>query len=199
MILALVLATIDQLPEPEEAVLDPRPVMTPISFRHFPYPPHSSARERISQHYPRRRRTGDLPESPSIPSLQQLLLHHLRVHPAGLKLRHNQDLLENLLVSEALHNNVPFYLHYNIEPPTTRKASRKHVEQRPRVMYLSAASLVVVPLNLFHQWESEVHKHCLDEVLNVYVADDSKQLPHAPRLASRYDVRLSLSLAPRVF
>ncbi len=188
MILAFCLATIDQHPEPEEAVLDPRPVMTPVSFRHFPYPPHSSARERLSQHYPRRRHTSDIPECPTIPSLRQLLLHHFRVQPTGLNLRHNQELLENLLVSKALENNVPFYLHYNIEPPTSRKPSRKHVDQRPRVMYLSSASLVVVPLNLLHQWESEIHKHCLDEALSVYVAEDTKQLPHATKLASCYDV-----------
>lgn len=192
MVLALVLSTIDQLPEPEESVLDPRPVMTPLSFKSFPFPPHSSARER----FPRRagsssRKRENLDQGTnSIPSLRELLLHYFRVQPDNLDLRSHQGVFESLQLSKALRNNVPFYLHYDIEPPTTLKPSRKQVEQRPKVMYLSSASLIVVPLNLLHQWESEIYKHCLDESLNVFVPRDSSELPHPARLASRYDVSI---------
>ena len=54
-------------------------------------------------------------------------------------------------------------------------------------MYLTTATLAVVPDNLQQQWANEILKHCTDllRVLNVGAKDE---LPDAPALALDYDV-----------
>ena len=59
-------------------------------------------------------------------------------------------------------------------------------------MYLSAATLVVVPPNLFNQWLNEINKHCENSVTARVYAANNRSLPPADELASMYDVRKSV-------
>lgn len=69
-------------------------------------------------------------------------------------------------------------------------------------MYLSRATLIVVPSNLVDHWKSQIEKHVKQEQLRVYVWTDSKK-PTVHNLAWDYDVvittfsRLSAEWNPR--
>jgi hypothetical protein len=186
MILALVLATIDQLSKPEESIHDARPVMTPLAFRHFPHPQFETARKRLSPHRSRAR------DGNSFPRLMEFLLHYVRTSPDGLHLRQNVEWLQNRGLQSLLDLNVPFYLQSE-EPQTLARPLRKSVDRGFRTMYLTSATLIVVPPNLLAQWNSEILKHCLgpeesDDALRFLVVNPKKELPAARLLASNYDV-----------
>jgi hypothetical protein len=60
-------------------------------------------------------------------------------------------------------------------------------------MYLTSATLVVVPPNLLAQWNSEILKHCLgpeesEDALRFLIVNPKEELPAARLLASNYDV-----------
>jgi hypothetical protein len=56
-------------------------------------------------------------------------------------------------------------------------------------VYLTTASLIVVPPNLVAQWDSEILKHC-HSGLRVLVLKSKTKLPQAKALASDYDIVL---------
>ena len=60
-------------------------------------------------------------------------------------------------------------------------------------MYLTTATLAIVPDNLQRQWANEILKHCTD-FLRVLDVGDKDELPDAPVLAADYDV--SRRIAP---
>lgn len=187
MILALVLATVDHLPAPEESILDPRPVLTPLALRYFPSNAFSEARQRLTQG--RDKRKDDI--SPSrIPSLVETLLHYSRVRPDTLSIRHSPDNFPLKHLWRAYRRNAPFYQHYEEEPFEVLRTSRKKKDGGPKDMYLTSATLIVVPPNLLNQWSSEINKHC-DDTLAVYMATERSALPSARRLATAFDVRYS--------
>ncbi|KAH9981425.1 SNF2 family N-terminal domain-containing protein [Lactifluus volemus] len=128
MVLALVLVTIDQLSQPEESIHDSRPVMTPLAFRHFPYPQFEAARKSLSS-------------------------------------------------------------------PRPIPARDDHSFPRLLEMFLTSATLIVVPPNLLAQWNSEILKHCLgpeesDDALRYLVVNPKDELPAARLLATNYDIVL---------
>lgn len=185
MILGLVLATLDQLPTPEESILDPRPVLTPLSLRHFPSVTYEDARAKFGQGP--RRRLLPKPENPRVPPLTELLLDFCRLNPAATQTRKNRSVLKARNMWKAYKANAPFYHHYEEEPFEDARTSRKPKDGKgPRTMYLSAATLVLVPPNLMNQWANEMNKHCKSG-LRRYIATEEK-LPPARQLAS-YDVR----------
>jgi protein tyrosine phosphatase (PTP) superfamily phosphohydrolase (DUF442 family) len=59
-------------------------------------------------------------------------------------------------------------------------------------MYLTSASLIVVPPQLVAQWDSEILKHCRSG-LRVLVLKSKTQIPQAKALASDYDVIIIIS------
>lgn len=184
MILGLILATLGQLPEPEEAVLDDQSALTPLAYRHFPMHECITARDR----------TGLPPLSQTderrVPSLVEILLHHIRLSTAMRELHEYEDELKATNLWQLLHSNTPFYLH----SAATAKLrglprSRRPIKLGPRIMYLSSATLVIVPLTLLGQWHREIQKHCLSDVRYLMV-HQSGDLPAAKVLATDYDVRL---------
>lgn len=184
MILALILATLDQLPAPEESPLDPRPVLTPLAFRHFPSGDFATARTRtlhgeskipISQH-------------PQVPSLVELLLHKVRVWPRIQDIRF-QSQQKSTGLWDPLAENTPFYLHFNIDHTETVRSKRRQVALGPRVMYLTTATLVIVPGHLKRQWLSEIGKHCQTGALNYLEISNKMEMPAAHVLA-RQDVSI---------
>ncbi|RAR08353.1 acetylornithine aminotransferase mitochondrial precursor [Stemphylium lycopersici] len=67
----------------------------------------------------------------------------------------------------ALDRNVPFYE----IPPEIPRINRTTRIPSPRQLVLSSATIIVVPRNLLHQWQSEIHKHILEGGLKVLVVD----------------------------
>jgi hypothetical protein len=190
MVLALVLATIDQLSKPEESIHDARPVMTPLALRHFPHSQFEGARKRLS---PRSLRASTH-DANSFPRLMEIMLHYVRTSPDGLHLRQNTEWLQNRGLLSVIELNAPFYLQSQ-EPVTLARPSRKNADRGFRTMYLTSATLIVVPPNLLAQWNSEILKHCLgpdesDDALRFLVVNPKDELPPAKRLASNYDVSI---------
>lgn len=188
MVLALVLATIDQLSKPEESIHDARPVMTPLALRHFPHSQFEATRKRLST---RGSRTSSHDEN-SFPRLMEIMLHYVRTSPDGLHLRQNVEWLQNRGLQSLIDLNAPFYLQSQ-EPVTAARPRRKDADRGFRTMYLTSATLVVVPPNLLAQWNSEILKHCLgpeesDDCLRFLVVNPKDELPVARLLASHYDV-----------
>jgi hypothetical protein len=195
MVLALVLATIDQLSKPEESIHDARPVMTPLALRHFPHPRFESARKRLST----RRSGAPAHDGNSLPRLMEIMLHYVRTSPDGLNLRQNVEWLQNRGLQSVIDLNVPFYLQSQ-EPVPLARPRRKKADRGFRSMYLTSATLIVVPPNLLAQWNSEILKHCLgpeesDDALRFLVVKPKDELPEARFLASNYDVSVRISIS----
>ncbi|KAI0273498.1 hypothetical protein BC834DRAFT_854101 [Gloeopeniophorella convolvens] len=191
MILALVLATIDQLPKPEESIHDARPVMTPLAFRHFPHPEFEAARKRLTR---RRQRRQPASNVDSVPRLLELMLHYVRTSPDGLHLRQNVDWLQNRGLLSQIDLNAPFYFQ-NEDPVAFPRSRRNKVDPGVRKMYLTTATLIVVPANLLAQWNSELMKHCLgseesDDAPRPLLVKPKDELPTARLLSSNYDIVL---------
>ncbi|KAI0306693.1 P-loop containing nucleoside triphosphate hydrolase protein [Multifurca ochricompacta] len=188
MILALVLATIDQLSKPEQSIHDARSIMTPLAFRHFPHPQFEAARKRLF----RRRSRAPARDHNSFPRLLEIVLHYIRTSPDGLRLRQNTEWLQNRGLQSLIDLNAPFYLQSK-EPMTSSRSRRNNTDLGFRKMYLTSATLIVVPPNLLAQWNSEILKHCLgpdesDDALRFLVVNPKDELPVARLLASSYDV-----------
>lgn len=181
MIVAIVLATASQLPDPEESMVDERPVMTPLAYRHFPSVEYALARDRAGSG---RRAIRQ------VPSLVELLVHYFSLFKVTTGRPAFADELEASHLWPLVRANNPFYHHYNTQlPAEALKRSRRRIAANlcPRTMYLSSATLVVVPLTLLGQWKTEIDKHCHDCVRYLIVRH-SMDLPDARKLASDYEV-----------
>ncbi|KAG0260188.1 hypothetical protein DFQ27_003667 [Actinomortierella ambigua] len=64
--------------------------------------------------------------------------------------------------------------------PGTRKKSRQQEGEEVVKVYLSSATLVIVPANLVDQWCFELNKHTHDHALEVLVIPESSQKPVPP-------------------
>jgi hypothetical protein len=77
---------------------------------------------------------------------------------------------------------------YWLQRPGPRRARRHpQSEQTAKKMYLSRATLVVVPNNLVHQWNQEIMKHTTG--LEVLTIDRSQEIPSALEML-KYDIIL---------
>ncbi|KAK7038234.1 helicase C-terminal domain-containing protein [Favolaschia claudopus] len=189
MILGLILATIHQISEPEPSIIDPRPVLTPIALRHFPSDTFAAARQR----FPGRK------SKHGVPKLVELLMHKMATSPVTLvpearapryaALQEAVDDLEHY--SEPRKQNLPFYLDYAGEPIDNERINtrRASAQDEPRLLYLTSATLVVVPANLLLQWTSECSLHCEDS-LRRCILQKNDRIPPARELASQYDIVL---------
>ncbi|KAH9928097.1 uncharacterized protein B0H18DRAFT_954095 [Fomitopsis serialis] len=181
MTLGLILSTRSQLPSPAESILDPRPVLTPLSFRHFPTADETQARTRLLQgSSAKRRKQAAKAGPPGIPSLVEHLLHYCA-------LREHQDALEQYGLWKPLVRNSPFYHHYEIAIPEVSRAKRKESNPGPRVMY-SARRRSWWSRTTYSISGRGIMKHCHD-VLRVLEVN-SRKLPRAAELASNYDIIL---------
>ncbi|KIK31000.1 hypothetical protein PISMIDRAFT_85861 [Pisolithus microcarpus 441] len=181
MILALILSTTAQLPQPEESVVDSRPVLTPLAYRHFALPECITARTRAGR---------GPSDAYGMPSLVEILLHCISSRNQASSWSEYENSLEGTNLWSLLHSNTPFYHHYDVNLAAEIFGSsrpRSQPELGPRVMYLSAATLIVVPLTLLGQWDREIQKHCHSNV-RVLIVRQSDALPIARILATEYDV-----------
>ncbi|KAJ6622904.1 hypothetical protein B0H10DRAFT_2011949 [Mycena sp. CBHHK59/15] len=68
-----------------------------------------------------------------------------------------------------------------------RTTKRSRPNPAPRLLYLTSATLVVVPTNLLSQWSQEILLHC-EDTLRVCILRAREPMPPAQILASEYDV-----------
>ncbi|KAI0823521.1 P-loop containing nucleoside triphosphate hydrolase protein [Trametes gibbosa] len=187
MILSLILGTLNQLAAPEEGIHEERVPLTNVAFRRFQTAPVISERAKFSGRKKRKE-----PIDAGFPSLAEIILHKIRVAPEGIPWREpeEQERLERHRMWKPLMANVPFYLH-TPDPPEAAygRRARQQETSGPKVMYLSSATIVIVPDNLRRQWANEILKHCTD-LLRVLLVEDNRELPEAPVLATYYDVIL---------
>jgi hypothetical protein len=177
MILALVLATIDQLPAPEELLSTPV-ILTPLAFRHFPGLEYEVCRENCRQN------TEVFP----VPSLLEFMIHYISSAPDGsARSRRSRSALESRpSLLESLQQNVPYYLQ-SIDVVKPSRARGKKTTGSRRI-FLTSATLIVVPGNLVAQWVSEIHKHISAEEIRVLVVNDQDNFPPLMSMVSDYDV-----------
>jgi hypothetical protein len=178
--------TLYQLSTPEESLIEPRPVLTPVCLRHF--------------------RTLDILESKGIvygdrnaveniasfPTLAALISHQLRSDVDTSRFRKKEDIMSSFSFWPEIKQNVPFYLQTSRKEVLTSKRdgiSRYPMLFPPRRIFLSTATLVIVPPHLFIQWQSEIHKHCEDG-LRVLTLNYSDNMPCAEELANNFDIVL---------
>jgi len=184
MILGLILATVDQLSQPEESLLDYRPVMSPLAYRTFPADECLNARRRAGMH------KSLMLDATRVPSLVEILLHRIRTWGDKVDVRSHEEQLEASNLWQLLQANTPFYHHYPIKSPMRAlgpSRTRNRVSEYPRLMHLTTATLVVVPVNLLGQWDREILKHC-HSTLRYLIIRQTTQLPNAKALASDYDL-----------
>ncbi len=194
MTLGLILATRQTLSTPEESIANPqRSVLTPISFTSFPC--YVEDRARLL----RGRAESKIPV---VPSFKDVLLHRLVTFPhrtlpntmatnCSTYERHQEllDRVQSTHLNSRLKENPPFYYHYPDDEPSDFERLQRRGKDPLRMtrMYLTVATLIVVPVNLLSQWEREIHKHC-EYPLRVLVVRSKTKLPATRALASDYDV-----------
>jgi hypothetical protein len=166
--------------------LDPRPVMTSLSFRSFPSSDCQTARKRAF-----RGKIGPYP--PQFPSLVELLLHKIRISPRLWDLSDYTELLDSQRLLALQVANIPFYHHYDIQHPDANRNRRNQSDPGFKTMYLTTASLIIVPDHLMPQWHSEILKHTEEGALRVLELARKRdkhqsKIPVARLLASEYDV-----------
>ncbi|KIY50719.1 hypothetical protein FISHEDRAFT_37708 [Fistulina hepatica ATCC 64428] len=170
MILTLISTTLEELPAPALSLSEEPTIMTSLSRRHFPLKPASYARTR------------------SFPTLVELLLHRSRTMPLSLSDRSRSQIRfsDHERLNTLRRAVVPFYLEAPLQLDEGRRSSRAAA---PRRLYLSPATLIIVPNHLMLQWTSEITKHCSDS-LRVLVVRPDVAMPTPCSLASDFDIVL---------
>jgi SNF2-related domain len=179
--LTLIAATLKQISAPEDSPVLQRPVMTPLSIRHFPS--GEVATSPLTLSCVNRQRNSQ--EIPRVPSLTELMLHRSRTAPyCDIPKSHSstqycrlvefEGHVNNLPLGKLLHENCPFYFYY----------SKK---REPRVMFLTSATLVIVPAKTMSHWVQENSKHCYPR-LRVLELTEGTDAPSVKSLATDFDV-----------
>ena len=186
MILGLVLATLNQLPQPEDSLLDHRPIMSPLAYRTFSTDECIDARRRSGMY------TTSISHAAHLPSLVEILIHCISIWGDSVDVRPYEERLEASNLRHLLRANTPFYHQYQYpvkarKNPLSLSRTRDPVRDYPRLMYVTAATLVVVPVNLLGQWDREILKHC-HSMVRYLIVQQTTQIPTAKALASEYDV-----------
>ncbi|KAL5529532.1 hypothetical protein ACEPAG_5517 [Sanghuangporus baumii] len=182
MTLALILATLDDLPDPPEE--DGGEILTLIALRHFPQRRYGELRTFLDGDRHRHRLVAG-ERRPSFPSLVELLCDFTRKHPSSTNLRSAED----IPLWHCIRRNAPLFFHFYADHEQASLARQKR-SRLPRLMYLTTATLVVVPAALQAQWYSEILKHCSTSVRTL-VVKSRKDLPPVVSLASDYDIVLT--------
>lgn len=66
-----------------------------------------------------------------------------------------------------LERNTPYYE----IPPEIPRMNRNTIIPPPRQLALCSGTIVVVPRNLLHQWQAEIHKHLMKDALKILIVD----------------------------
>ena len=119
-------------------------------------------------------------------SLAKIAAHRLRTTNAC-----RPDLLDTLpsqIRAILGKDSAPFGL---LWPPLPHRVSRVNHNRTPLRVYLTCATLVLVPPTLIMQWLDEMEKHCEPQLLRVLcISDIGSEIPAASQLSQDYDVVL---------
>ncbi|KAF9574370.1 hypothetical protein EC968_006705 [Mortierella alpina] len=130
-----------------------------------------------------------LPAGSEIPSLRDLAATSVKMN--GIEYRRAHDFISPNTMS--MLEDISVY-YYEEEAPTRKRTSRTrqgNTEDQPSEIYLSSATLVIVPSNLTDQWLNEINKHTEDFALKTLEIspDPAADLPDHKTLM-RYDLVL---------
>jgi hypothetical protein len=96
-------------------------------------------------------------------------------------------------LKNALNRNIPFYE----IPSELPRLNRNTRIPPPRQLVICSGTIIVVPRNLLHQWQSEIQKHVLEGGLNILVVDSvSKRSSKSKRLQQDTDTMKFVSELP---
>ncbi|KAF9127849.1 hypothetical protein BGW39_005513 [Mortierella sp. 14UC] len=129
-----------------------------------------------------------LPKGSVIPSLRDFAAATIKTK--AVNYRHAQDYLNPDLM-DTLENSLLYY-HEEVSSELNRQSrSRRHkTTDSPVEIYLSSATLVIVPANLVDQWWNEINKHTEDGALKVFaITNVSQEFPDL-RTLLQYDLVL---------
>lgn len=170
MILALILSDLNDLPPPPDDHNTSSRILTPLSLRHFPFSHCEESRKLALSPSLQTRLSGN-----RVPSLVELCLDSIRTSKNGYDLQQPcspssvmglkssaslEEQLENLSLLEPFQLNTPFFLQSSSILEDKKHSARLAVQHIPRVVFLSPATVIVVPLNLVSQWEGQILLHC---------------------------------------
>lgn len=186
MTLSLILSTVDQLPAPPEAIEVVTPMLTPIALKFFPSEPYREARKLATTS-----RRGAKDEQPGVPSLLETMVHYVRVNSENVGLQPAEEELREARLWEPIIANTPFYFQRDTGAVDFKRPLRVSRAWSPPVpIYLSPATLVLVPQNLLGQWKNEINKHCTSQIpQRVLIIQKDVKIPSPKQLASDYIVR----------
>lgn len=208
--LALILATLDQMPQPPANPM--ASAVTSDMARTFPAqeyqgndPSHAdqhrlvtaafgapSPGERISRNPHKRVRTTPPATAclqvrvPGSITLVQMAAHRLRTtHACRAELRETLPVQIQKVLGPS---SAPYFF---LWPPAPTHVSRLSQGRAAVRVYVSSATLVLVPPSLFVHWQEEMKKHCDEQALRVLAMSDLREeLPRASVLAQEYDMVL---------
>lgn len=208
--LALILATVNHMPLPEQTSM--ASAVTSDMARDFPAqeyqgvdPSHTNEQrivkaafgapspgERMSR---KPKKSAHVPSKATVPkqgrvpgsvSLVQIAAHRLRTtHACRADLR---EMLPVQLQPMLGPSSAPYFLQW---PPAPSHVSRQSQGRAPVRVYVSSATLILVPQALLVHWTEEIEKHCEKDALRILVVSTMREvLPRASILAQEYDVVL---------
>ncbi|CAO3575155.1 unnamed protein product [Mortierella alpina] len=130
-----------------------------------------------------------LPAGSEIPSLRDLAATSVKLN--GIEYRRAHDFLSPMTMSMLEDISVYYYEEETAARKRTTRTRQGNVEDQPPEIYLSSATLVIVPSNLTDQWLNEINKHTEDFALKTLEIspDPAAELPDHKTLM-RYDLVL---------
>ncbi|KAF9933628.1 hypothetical protein BGZ67_004182 [Mortierella alpina] len=134
-----------------------------------------------------------LPAGSQIPSLRDLAATSVKLN--GIEYRRAHDFISPTTMSLLEDISVYYYEEETVARKRTSRTRQASMEDQPPEIYLSNATLVIVPSNLADQWLNEINKHTEDFALKTLEIspDPAAELPDHKTLM-RYDlVLISLS------
>ncbi|KAG0271414.1 hypothetical protein BGZ95_000776 [Linnemannia exigua] len=129
-----------------------------------------------------------LPKGMAIPSLRDYAAATIRTK--AVNYRHARDFINpdlmDLLDSSLIYYNEEISLEQNRQS----RSRQQKTTDLPVEVYLSSATLVIVPANLVDQWRNEINKHTEDGALKVFTFTNSSQEFPNLRTLLQYDLVL---------
>lgn len=98
-------------------------------------------------------------------------------------------------VKQVLQNHTPYYE----IPPNIPRMNRNTIIPPPRQLALCTGTIVVVPRNLLHQWQSEIRKHLTKDCLKILIVDTVPKRARkssALKVDEEYEMDLVSNLPP---
>ncbi|KAF9132843.1 hypothetical protein BGX30_012507, partial [Mortierella sp. GBA39] len=129
-----------------------------------------------------------LPSGAAIPSLRDFAVATVKTR--AVNYRHAQDYI-NPDIMDTLEDALLYYCESGSSEQNRQSRSRQtRTSELPVEIYLSSATLVIVPPNLVDQWCNEINKHTEDGALKVFtITNNSQEFPNL-RTLLHYDLVL---------